>query len=191
MADQRPEGPEDEAGKLLDDLRSGREGAEEELLPLLYDELRSLARRQMRRERPGHTLQATALVHEAYMRLSGAKEAAWEDKTHFLRVAARAMRRILVDHARGKRSDKSGGNRERLPLDSVAEILEEASDDLVFVDELLERLAAVDARTAQVVELRFFAGLTLDETARTLGVSRGTVKNDWTFARAWLKKQMP
>jgi len=158
MADETQEKPEDEASRLIDDLRSGREGAEEKLLPLLYDELRGLARRQMRGERPGHTLQATALVHEAYMRLSGVKDAGWEDKTHFMRVAARAMRRILVDHARAKRTDKSGGGRERLPLDSVTELLEEASDDLLFVDELLERLAAVDARTRRADRRRDGAG---------------------------------
>jgi len=191
MADERRDDPDVEAQRLLADLRDGRAGAEEALLPRLYDELRTLARHQMRAERVGHTLQTTALVHEVYLRLFGVNDAAWTDKTHFLRVAARAMRRVLVDHARRRHADKKEGGWERVPLDSVTELLEEVSDDLVFVDELLERLAKIDARMAQVVELRFFAGLTIDETARVLGVSRGTVKNDWTFARAWLRDQMP
>ncbi len=183
--------PPTDASRLLADLQANRAGAEEALLPVLYDELRALARRQMGGERAGHTLQTTALVHEAYLRLCGSMQASWEDKSHFLRVAARAMRRILVDHARRKRADKKGGDWGRIPLDSVTDLMEEASRDLVFVDEALERLAKFDARMAQMVELRFFAGLTVDEAARVLGVSRGTVKNDWLLAKAWLKEQMP
>lgn len=190
MADDLPSPPPDEASRLLADLRAGRTGAEEAVLPLLYEELRALARRQMGGERAGHTLQTTALVHEAYLRLSGAQGTEWEDKAHFMRVAARAMRRVLVDHARRKRTEKIGGDWGRVSLDSVTDLMEEASEDLVSMDELLEKLAEVDARMAQVVELRFFAGLTLDETASVLGVSRGTVKNDWTFAKAWLKDRM-
>ena len=175
--------------QLLRDVGRNRPGAEEELLPLVYEDLRRLAHRAMRGERPGHTLQTTALVHEAYMRLRGAASESWESRAHFLRVAARAMRRVLIDHARRKLSDKRGGGVEREPLDAITLAHDESPGDLLALNDALDRLAAVDARMAQVVELRFFAGLTLEDTARVLGVSRSTVKNDWTMARAWLKQQ--
>ena len=155
----------------------------------VYQELRAIAADYMRRERPEHTLQPTALVHEAYLRLSG-RSAGWESRAHFVRVAARAMRRVLIDHARRKRATKRGGERDREPLDQVTAAMEGVSSDLLALDEALDRLSAIDPRMAQVVELRFFAGLTIDDTAKVMGISRGTVKNDWALARAWLKDEM-
>jgi RNA polymerase sigma factor (TIGR02999 family) len=179
-----------EVTKLLADLQAGKQGAEEALMPLLYDELRALARHYMRAERPGHTLQTTALVHEAYMRLGGDKDATWESKAHYMRVAARAMRRILIDHARRKRSEKKGGKRGREPLDKALEIMEESSFDLIGVDEALDQLAAVDQQMAQVVEFRFFGGLTVEETSKIMQISESTVKHEWMMAKAWLKQQL-
>ncbi len=186
---QRESARRDEAERLLAGLEAGQRGAGEALLPLLYEELRAQARRQMRQEGPGHTLQTTALVHEAYLRLAG-RRSGWESKAHFVRVAAQAMRRVLIDHARRKRADKRGGERTREPLDQVTEVMEEVSSDLLAVDEALEKLSEIDERMAQVVEVRFFGGLTVEETARVMGVSPGTVKNDWTLAKAWLKAEV-
>ncbi len=190
MKVDRSEYREEDTLRLLADLEAGREGAESAIQPRLYEELRGLARRQMRGERKGHTLQTTALVHEAYLRLSGTDPSGWQNRTHFLRVAARAMRHVLVDHARRKRSDRQGGEWERVPLDAVTDLLEEASGDIVSLDNLLKKLAVVDERLARVVELRFFGGLSLRDTARVLGISLSTVKTDWTFAKAWLRDRM-
>lgn len=182
--------PPEDVTRLLADLNAGKEGAEKALMPVLYDELRSLARSYMRGERPGHTLQTTALVHEAYLRLGGDRDIAWESKAHFMRVAARTMRRVLIDHARRNRSDKKGGKRGREPLDRAVEVMEEASFDLVALDSVLARLSEIDGQMGQVVELRFFAGLTIEETGKVMGISIGTVKNDWALAKAWLKQQI-
>lgn len=182
--------PRDDVTRLLADLNAGKDGAEEALMPLLYDELRALAHQYMRAERPDHTLQTTALVHEAYLRLGGEKEAGWESKGHFMRVAARAMRRILIDHARRKRSDKKGGKRGREPLDKAAEIMEESCFDLIGVDSALNRLYEIDVQMGQVVEYRFFGGLTIEETAQAMGISQSTVKSEWMLAKAWLKHQL-
>lgn len=141
-------------------------------------------------ERPGHSLQATALVNEAYLRLINAREVEWQDRAHFLAVAARVMRRILVDHARSTHSQKRGGERARAPLDEVLVIADEADQDFVALDEALTALAAVDARKSQVVEMRFFGGLTLEETAEALHVSRDTVKRDWKIAKLWLLREL-
>jgi RNA polymerase sigma factor (TIGR02999 family) len=177
----------------LTDLSRGRTGAGDELLPLIYDELRALARSYMRRERPGHTLQTTALVHEAFLRLGGGGDISWENRTHFMKVAARAMRRILIDHARSKKSERKGGNREREPLEEDAAILmgdEESSIDILALDSALVKLGEVDPRIVQVVELRFFAGMSVEDTAKVLDVSPSTVKNEWRMAKAWLMHQM-
>ncbi len=182
--------PPEDITRLLADLNAGKEGAEEALMPVLYEELRALARTCMRAERPGHTLQTTALVHEAYLRLGGDKDVAWENRIHFMRVAARTMRRVLIDHARRKRADKKGGTRRREPLDRAVELLEESTFDLVALDSVLTRLSEIDARMGEIVELRFFGGLTIEETAGVLGVSQSTVKHEWTLAKAWLKQQL-
>jgi len=176
--------------QLLADLSVGKKGAEKALIPLLYDELRALAHHYMRAENPGHTLQTTALVHEAYLRLGGDKEAGWKDKAHYMRVAARVMRHVLIDHARRKRADKKGGKWGREPIDKAAELLEEVSVDLLGVDSALNQLTEIDKQMAQVVELRFFGGLTIEETAEVMEISPATVKREWTLAKAWFKQQI-
>jgi len=179
--------------RLLADLSAGRTGAGDELLPLVYDELRALARSYMRRERPGHTLQTTALVHEAFLKLGGGEEIPWENRAHFMMVAARAMRRILIDHARSKRSERKGGDREREPLEEDAAVIMDGGDssiDMLALDHALKKLAEVDPRIVQVVELRYFAGLSVEDTAKVLSVSPSTVKNEWRMAKAWLMHRM-
>jgi RNA polymerase sigma factor (TIGR02999 family) len=176
---------------LLDRANRGDRSATDELLPLVYDELRLLARRYMSRERPGHTLQATALVHEAYLRLVDHNDAAWESRAHFFGAAARAIRRILTDHARARGRRKRGGGAARVPLDEVRLVVGSNDRlDLIALDGAIDRLAALDPQKARVVELRFFAGLDVDEVARALGVSASTVARDWQFARAWLHREI-
>ena len=163
----------------------------EDLLAIVYEELRLLARRQLRSERVGHTLQPTALVHEAYLRLVEARDLTWESRAHFFGTAARAMRQILVDHARRRNAAKRGGGAERVTLRSdVGDPEDELAADVIDLHEALERLASNDPDLARLVELRFFAGLTLDETAETLGVSRRKAAKDWSVARLWLQREM-
>jgi RNA polymerase sigma-70 factor, ECF subfamily len=176
--------------QLLADVQNGRPDAAPQLMPLVYDELRRLARGQMRRERPDHTLQATALVHEAYFRLVNQPERTWQNRTHFIRIAAQVMRRMLIDYARARRTAKREGGLQRVPLEEPLLVAEEQSDELLALDEALERLAQFDARQSRVVELRFFGGLTVEETAEALGMSAKTVKRDWSVARAWLHREM-
>ncbi|MHC5210909.1 MAG: sigma-70 family RNA polymerase sigma factor [Planctomycetota bacterium] len=176
--------------RLLGDISAGRQGASEELMSHVYAELRSLAAWHLRGERTGHTLQATALVHEAWLRLALHDDVPWESRAHFLRVASRAMRRILIEHARRKQADKRGGGRRRVPLEDVGVAAAEASLDLLALDEALTRLASIHERMSQVVELRYFGGLTVEETARVLDSSPMTVKRDWQAARAWLKAEL-
>ena len=160
----------------------------EELLPLVYDELRKLAAARMAEEQPGQTLQATALVHEAYIRLVGPdSDQPWDCRGHFFAAAAEAMRRILVDRARHKQTRKAGGGRRRLDLDDIEPALGEESDDLLALDEALRQLEGKDPRKAELVKLRFFAGLTAEQAAAALGVSRSTVEKDWAFGRSWLR----
>ena len=161
-----------------------------ELMPLVYDELRALAVAHLRRERPDHTLQPTALVHEAYLRLVDQTRVAWKDRFHFFAVAAEAIRRVLVDHARAKRAAKRTAPGPRVTIDATLRTTGEDDVDLLDIDDALQRLAALDARRARVVELRFFGGLSLEETAQALGVSEGTVKGDWRLARAWLEREL-
>jgi RNA polymerase sigma factor (TIGR02999 family) len=175
--------------QILADLQNGRSDAAPALIPLIYEELRRLARQQMRRERADHTLQATALVHEAYVRLVNQPERTWQNRTHFIRTAAQVMRRMLIDHARARQTVKREGG-QRVPLDEPLLMTEEQSDELLALDEALEHLARFDARQSRIVELRFFGGLTVEETAEALGLSPKTVKRDWSVARAWLHREV-
>ena len=174
------------ATALLIATGAGDHGARDRMLPLIYDELRSLAADYLRRERPGHTLQPTALVHEAYVRLIDQRQVDWSNRAQFIGLAAVMMRRILVNHARDRIAAKRGGAAERVPLTIVAEQIGTAEVDLLGLHEAIDRLAERDVRKSQIVELKFFGGLTMDEIALTVGVSRATVEREWTFARAWL-----
>jgi RNA polymerase sigma factor (TIGR02999 family) len=176
---------------LLIAWRDGDEAALDQLIPLVYDELRRIAKRCMAEERPGHSLQATALVNEAYLRLIDARRIDWQNRAHFLGVAARLMRRVLVDIARSKAFQKRGGGAVKVTLDEAMVVAQEPDHlDLVAIDEALEGLAKVDSRKAQVIELRFFGGLGLEETAAVLKVSVDTVKRDSRLAKAWLLREM-
>lgn len=173
--------------KILDQVAAGDDQASERLLPLVYDDLRRLAARRLSQERAGHTLQPTALVHEAYLQLVGAS-GDWQGRRHFFAAAAEAMRRILVDNARRKRSLKRGGNWQQLPLDDIAAPEPEPGLDVLSVHEALSALELVDLRRAGLVKLRCFAGFSLEEAAGLLEISRATAAKDWAFARAWLKQ---
>jgi RNA polymerase sigma factor (TIGR02999 family) len=176
-----------EVTQLLGEIDRGDGGAAARLLPLIYGELRQLAAARMARESPGQTLDATALVHEAYLRLLGDDaEQHWDNRGHFFAAAAEAMRRILVDNARRKSRPKHGGDRERIDLEAGPLIAESRSDDLLALDEALTNLAAEDSAKADLVKLRYFAGLTLEESALALGISPSTAKRHWAYARAWL-----
>lgn len=175
---------------LLSELTRGNKEAGEKLVPLVYDELKRLARSYMRRERPDHTLQATALVHEAYMKLVKQQSVNWQSRSHFFGIAAQFMRRILIDHARGHLREKRGGDKVVLPLDEALVFSPEHSEELIRLDEALERLSKLDARQSRIVELRFFGGLSVDETAEFLGISPKTVKRDWSVAKVWLHSEL-
>lgn len=178
--------------RLLQQLDDGQPGAADRLAPLVYEELHVLAVHAMRRERDGHTLQPTALLHEAFFRLVGQQDAAWQNRSHFYGIAASAMRRILVDHARRRRAAKRDGG-VRVTLEDHSAVCEGGSAqtlDVIALDDALRRLGDLDPRQARVVELRFFAGLEVEETARALGISPATVKRDWTFARAFLRREL-
>jgi len=159
-------------------------------LPLIYADLRRLAASHLRRERPGHTLQSTALVHEAFLRLVDQRNTHWRNRTHFFGIAASMIRRILVDHARQQRAEKRGGNAVRLELDEGMAALDKKDFDIVALDDALARLAELDERQSQVIELRFFGGLSIEETAEVMKLSPATVKRDWTIARAWLYREL-
>lgn len=175
---------------ILQAVQEGDESASERLLPLVYDELRKLARRRMANEPSDHTLQATALVHEAYLRLVGGQHVAWDNRGHFFGAAARAMRRILLERARKYARIKHGAERQRVSLDEGKLALGQTSEDVLALDEALDRLEKLDPRKSEIVHLRYFAGLTIEETAEALGVSPATVKNDWKFAKAWLYAEL-
>jgi RNA polymerase sigma-70 factor, ECF subfamily len=172
--------------QLLIDWRDGDETALDKLFPLVYKELRRLAHHYMRRERAGHTLQTSALVNEAYIRLIDHKGMRWQNRAHFYGVAAQAMRRILVDHARSRNYDKRGGNAQMVELDEAAIVAQKQAADLVALDDALRGLAALDPRKSQIVEMRYFGGMSVAETAEALGVSTVTVMRDWSSAKAWL-----
>lgn len=175
---------------LLSQLTEGNQQAAEKLMPLVYDELRRLARSYMRRERQDHTLQTTALVHEAYLKLIRQKATNWQGRSHFFGIAAQLMRRILIDHARGHLREKRGGAQVILPLNESLAFSPEHSEDLLRLDEALDRLSRLDPRQVQVVELRFFGGLSVAETAEYLKISPKTVKRDWAVAKAWLHGEL-
>jgi RNA polymerase sigma factor (TIGR02999 family) len=176
--------------RILVAIEGGDRQAAAELLPLVYEELRRLARAKLARERPGQTLQATALVHEAYLRLVGNADPGWTSRGHFFGAAARAMRRILVDEARRKGSEKRGGERERMGLEEAEAFAPMANQDLVALDEALRGLESEDAIKARLVELRFFGGLSVAEAACALGISEATAKRYWRYAKAWLHREM-
>lgn len=177
--------------RMLNDWSNGSRQALEELMPLVYDELHKQARRYLRRERHNHTLQTTALIHEAYIKLIDQPEMRFKNRIHFFAVAANLMRRILVDHARAKNREKRGGNAETLQFDEKTISAEnEQIVDLIALDEALNRLAEYDEQQARIVELRYFSGLTLEETAEVLNISRTTVATDWAMAKAWLYREL-
>ena len=177
-----------ELTNLLDDWKQGDPSALEKLTPLIYDELRRIAHRYARRERNGHTLQTTALINEAYVRLAGNESPDWQNRQHFFAVTAQVMRHILIDHARRRQALKHGGGGQQVSLSEAKAMTNERAAELIALDEALEELAAFDARKSQVVQLRFFGGLNLEETAEVLGVSLMTVRRDWRAAKAWLYK---
>ena len=175
---------------LLRKLSAGDCEAATQVTRLIYGELRRLATHYMRRERPDHTLQVTALVHESYMRLVDQRQANWQNRRHFYGAAAQAMRRVLVDYARARQAEKRGGDSAHVSLDAALAFSAEQSDELVRLDEALGRLAEIDPRQSRIVELRFFTGLSVEETAEVIGVSPKTVKRDWSVARAWLHREL-
>jgi RNA polymerase sigma-70 factor (ECF subfamily) len=176
--------------ELLIGWSKGDKQALDKLVPLVYDELRRQAARYLRRERAGHTLQTTALIHEAYLRLVGQRNVQWQNRAHFFGIAAQLMRRILVDHARSKKRAKRGGSDVRVSL-SEATIKAPGEDlDIVALDEALQRLAEIDEQQSRIVELRFFSGLTVEETAEVLSISTATVKRNWSMAKAWLHREI-
>jgi RNA polymerase sigma factor (TIGR02999 family) len=176
--------------QMLIDWSNGDREALDRLIPAVYAELRRQAARHLRRERAGHTLQTTDLIHEAYLRLVDQKNVRWQNRAHFFAVAAQSMRRILVDHARRRHRAKRGGSGIVLPLDEGLLVAEKSEVDLLALDEALTRLAAIDVRQSRIVELRFFSGLSIEETAAVIGVSQTTVKDDLNMAKAWLRREI-
>jgi RNA polymerase sigma-70 factor, ECF subfamily len=182
--------PGDSVTLLLAQIREGNREAANQLIPLIYNEMRRMAGAYLQRERPGHTLQATALVHEAYMRLAGGQQVPWQNRAHFFAVAAHVMRQVLVDHARRRLSGKRGGNARKVDIDAEALIGAENIEDVIALDEALDRLGQLDPRQSRLVELRFFAGLDMEQLAEVLGVSPTTVKREWRSAKAWLHGEL-
>jgi len=180
----------DKIARVWSDIDQGETSPAERLIPLVYDDLRTLASNYLRHERPGHTLQPTALVNEAFLKLADQHRVSWRGKTHFFAVGAQIMRRILVDHARSKHRKKRGGDRQRIALQDDLRLSTQGDEDLVAVDEAIEKLASRDARQAKIVELRFFGGMTVDEVAEVLGVSKRSVEAEWTMIRAWLRREL-
>ena len=185
-----PSSPTHEVTQLLVAWSNGDKAALDRLMPLVYTELRRLARHYMSRERPGHTLQTTALVNEAYLRLVEQEGMRWENRAHFFGIAAHLMRQILVDHARSRQAAKRGGAQVRLSLGEVDRIASRPDVDLIALDEALGRLEAIDPQKSRIVELRYFGGLGIEETAEVIGVSPATVKREWSMARAWLRSEV-
>lgn len=190
MDGKRGNGDPADITTLLQQIKEGDAAAESDLLPLIYDQLRAIARNQMVRERPDHTLQATVLVHEAFLQLVGNSQIDWQNRAHFFALASRVMRRVLVDHARAAHAQKRPGARQRVDLDSALALVETHHTDLLALDEALNRLAQWDLRQSRVVEMRFFAGLSFEEIAEVLGISERTAKRDWIMARAWLYRKL-
>jgi RNA polymerase sigma factor (TIGR02999 family) len=182
--------PPGKVTELLLELSGGNRAVVDELIPFLYSELKRMAAAQLRAERPGHTLQATALVHEAYLKLVDQRQVNWQNRAHFFGVAAQVMRRILLDYAKGRAREKRGGDVQKTSLDEALLVSHDRAYELVEIDQALGRLEALDRRQAQVVEMRFFGGLSVEETAEALGVSEPTVKREWAMARAWLHREL-
>ncbi|MGH9908562.1 MAG: sigma-70 family RNA polymerase sigma factor [Pyrinomonadaceae bacterium] len=182
--------PPEEVSQLLMDWRDGDQAALDKLIPVVHRELRRLAHHYMRQERAGHTLQTTALVNEAYMRLVDHKRMRWQNRAHFFAVSAQVMRRILVDHARGRRYAKRGGGARKVPLDEAAFVSEGRSGEVIAVDDALTELESWDPRKGKIVELRFFGGLNIEETAGVLKISPTTVQREWRAAKAWLHRAL-
>jgi RNA polymerase sigma factor (TIGR02999 family) len=176
--------------EILAEAAPGQPPDADRLIPLVYDEMRQLAANYLRRENPGHTLQSTALVNEAFLKLVDQTRVNWQGKTHFFAVGAEIMRRILVDHARTKQRQKRGGDRQRIELHDDLKVSAQRDEDLLAVDEAILKLAERDPRQAKIVELRFFGGLTVAEVAEVLGVSKRTVESEWTMIRAWLRREL-
>lgn len=179
-----------EVTRLLLDWSKGDKTALDKLMPLIYEELRRLAHRYMNRERAGHTMQTTALVNEAYVRLVNRKNVHWQDRAHFFAIAAELMRTILVDHARSHASTKRGGGARKLALDEALVVSQERAADVVALDDALRALALIDPKQSRIVELRFFGGLTIEETAEVLDLSAATIKREWSTAKAWLYHEL-
>jgi RNA polymerase sigma factor (TIGR02999 family) len=182
--------PPEEVTQLLVDWSNGNRAALDKLMPLVYGELHRLAHQYMRQERPGHTMQTSGLVNEAYLKLVDQREVHWQNRAHFYGIAAQLMRRILVDHARSRQYVKRGGRTSHVPLDEVLIVSEERGAEVIALDDALKGLATFDERKSQIVEMRFFGGLSIEETAEVLGVSPGTVMRDWTLAKAWLRREI-
>jgi RNA polymerase sigma factor (TIGR02999 family) len=183
--------PPDGITELLIDWGQGDQLALEKLMPLVYDELRRLANNYLRREPAGHTLQPTALVNEAYLKLVGQRKVNWQNRAHFFAISAKLMRRILVDHARQRQAAKRGGSdQQRLSITSAETIVKQPAIDLLALNEALDELAEMDPQQGRIVELRFFGGLSIEETAEVLSISHATVERDWKLARAWLRRQL-
>jgi len=176
--------------QLLVAWSDGDQTARDELIPLVYEELHRLAHHYMKRERPGHTLQTSGLVNEAFVKLVDQRDVRWQTRAHFFGIAAQMMRRILVDHARSRQSAKRGGDLRQVSLNEATIVSDQRAADVVALDEALKNLAAIDQRKSQIVELRYFGGLSTEETAEVLKVSPGTVNRDWTLAKAWLRREM-
>jgi RNA polymerase sigma factor (TIGR02999 family) len=178
--------------RMLQEWNDGKPEVINDLMPLVYDELHRQAQRYLRRERRDHTLQTTALIHEAYLKLIDQRSVEWESRTHFFAIAAQAMRRILVDYARAEKREKRGGDEIKIPLEDALQVLgkEEQTIDLIALDEALTRLAEKDVRQVRVVELRYFADMSLEETAAALGISRATAALDWSMAKSWLFREL-
>jgi len=185
-----PSTPEGDVTRLIERIRGGDGSAEEELFPVVYEELRRIAAAAMMREAPGHTLQPTALVNKAYMKLAGVRAIELQGRQHLLAVAARAMRQVLVDHARRRRADRRGGGAQPVTLSLATPVVEIPLDDVLALDEALDELEARDPRLRTVVEYRYFAGLTDSEIAQCLGITRRTVQRDWVRARSWLNRRI-
>lgn len=182
--------PPENITQLLASYGRGNKESLDQLMPIVYDELRRQAARYLRREQAGHTLQTTALIHEAYVRLVDQRNMQWQNRAHFFGIAAQMMRRILVDHARSKKRVKRGGSEIRVTFDDVNVASKGQDLDVVALDEALERLAQIDEQQSRVVELRFFSGLSVEETAEVMGTSKSTVKRDWSMAKAWLHREL-
>lgn len=187
---QMTQPPTHELTQLLNAWSEGDRAALDKLTPLIYEELRRMAHRYMNRERKGHTLQTTALVNEAYLRLFDRENVHWQNRTHFFAIAAQLMRRILVDHARGQASQKRGGKAQKVSLEEAALISQERASEVIALDEALKGLALIDPQQSRIVELRFFGGLSVDEAAEVLSVSPATIKREWGSAKLWLLREI-